>query len=165
MKKSSSLPSAIKFTLTILILITLFMGTWYICNERACYVVYAKWSIPNVDVAVDCYRSHKQSVADRENSANYMRWGDCHIVADHNYQGFEKIKACKVGDVAHLEIKGKVTSYECVGITTGINTGVELYEDSGRDLRSHTNTGGITCYTCNEDCEHITIVHFQKISS
>lgn len=119
-----------------------------------------RWSIPSVGVDVACYASWAQSVCDAKDSACYFALGSQKVIADHKHQGFNAIKKCKVGTVAYVDTGSEVQKYVCTGVIQGHNVEGTLTDD-GYNSIDKMNPGGITCYTCNDCWQNITIVFFQ----
>jgi len=119
-----------------------------------------RWKIPGVGVNVACYYSASQSVCDARDSACYFEYGSQMVIADHVNQGFNAIKSCSVGTVAYMDTGNGMQKYVCTGIIKGHNTGPQLTDADYNDIWS-MNPGGITCYTCNDCWQNITIVFFQ----
>lgn len=120
-----------------------------------------RWVIPEVGVDVAAFDSSSQSVVDAPDSAGLFYALGQHLVADHNYQGFNAIKNCRTGMEAHLETSEGRQTFICTGITTGTNVGNDIITSDGRSI-SKVNRGGYTCYTCNENRSSVTIVFFTK---
>lgn len=119
-----------------------------------------RWSIPSVGINVACYKSWEQSVCDAKDSACYFTLGDMDVIGDHWNQGFNAIKSCTPGTKAYLETSSGTKTFVCTKIFTGHNTG-NLTDDDYNDISRGYNTGGITCYTCNDHWSNVTIVFFQ----
>jgi|GEM_PF-2695630 len=120
-----------------------------------------RWVIPEVGVDVAAFDSSSQSVVDAADSAGLFYALGQHLVADHNYQGFNAIKSCRTGMEAYLETSEGRQTFICTGITTGTNVGNDIITSDGRSI-SKVNRGGYTCYTCNENRSSVTIVFFTK---
>ena len=121
-----------------------------------------RFKIADVGVNVALYDSYSQDVVDKKDSAAYFYGWKHMIIADHKNQGFDKIKKCTVGMVAEIIEDNITTTYKCIAIMQGHNTGKTLTDNNGT-LISEIYPGALVCYTCNENWKNITIVFFQKI--
>jgi len=127
-----------------------------------------RWRIPSVGVDVACFYGPIQANCDAADSACYWNAGSTIVVADHNYQGFNAIKKCNVGDIAYLDTGDGIQKYICTGKEIGTNKkecwdGVYSctlrYADG--TIVEFANRGGLICYTCNESYRSVTIVTFR----
>lgn len=118
-----------------------------------------RFKIPEVGVDVACYYSHAQATVDASDSAAYFYSSGHVVIGDHNYQGFEAIKACRVGTSATMHsISGTVT-YTCIDVIQGHNTGSTLTDGDYVSI-ANLYPGALVCYTCNDNPSNITIVFF-----
>lgn len=130
-------------------------------------------SIPSMNISANLYRGNEldydtaQAICDEENAAIVYE-GDEQIIADHSYQGFDRIKQSipdeTVAFIQSYDEKGNTEyeSYVCTKVTTGKNRTFKpcLIDCEGNDLYK-TNEGGICLYTCNDTWHDITIVYFK----
>lgn len=128
------------------------------------YNYIGRFKIPDVKVNVALYDSYSQDVVDQKDSAAYFYGWKHMIIADHQHQGFDKIKKCTVGMVAEITENNIITQYKCVAIMQGYNTGKTLTDKNGA-LISEFYPEALVCYTCNENWKNITIVFFEKIGN
>ena len=107
-----------------------------------------------------------QSIVDKKDSAAYLYAVDYYgydLIADHNIDGFEKMKSSVVGKtVAVIDYGTYTQKYICTANFVGRNTGSALVDGNGNDI-SGTNNGGITMYTCNVISGSVTITFWQPI--
>ena len=121
--------------------------------------------IPDTGVQVPLYENEGddegQVITDRQNSAVYFTSFRMPVIADHNNQGFEKIKGC-IPDVTYAFVltKNRVNEYQCTKICNGTNTLEDILDDRGVSV---DYSGADLClYTCNEDWRHVTVVFFDE---
>lgn len=125
--------------------------------------------IPDVDVKIPLYESSKmikaQEIVDNENSGflcRKFRGGHCDYIADHSSQGFNKIRGCKLFDLAIIQTDKDTQVYSCIMATTGTNTGKELVTFTGQKL-SKIKWADLCCYCCNDlNGKSITMIFFKK---
>lgn len=107
-----------------------------------------------------------QSIVDKKDSAAYLYAVDYYgydLIADHNIDGFEKMKSSVVGKtIAVIDYGTYTQKYICTANFTGWNNGSALIDNNGNDI-SGTNDGGITMYTCNAISGSVTITFWQPI--
>lgn len=137
------------------------------CPTKAVRVgAYGRWVIPSVGVNVACYLpgdgADLQEITDVRDSAALFRKADTTYIADHNYQGFNPIRKCKVGDKAYMFTGNDVSEYVCTAVIEGFNSGDILTDIDGQPLNFYVD-GGITNYTCNYFKDTVTIVQFAPI--
>ena len=89
-----------------------------------------------------------QRVTDKSDSAAFMKWGQQWLVADHYYQGFDKMKNAKPGTIAYINNGERIQAYICTEKAAGENVSYTLLDNKGNDLYDR-NAGGICMYTCN----------------
>ncbi len=89
----------------------------------------------------------RQKIVDDEDSACVYNWSNNNVViADHNYQGFEKIKNCSIGTQALIWDR----TYTCCDvIRDAVNTGNVVFSD-GTLVKDYYH-GCVIMYTCNND--------------
>ena len=109
---------------------------------------------------------NSQSIVDKKDSAAYLYAVDYYgydLIADHNIDGFEKMKSSVAGKtIAVIDYGTYTQKYICTANFTGWNTGSALVDNNGNDI-SGTNDGGITMYTCNAISGSVTITFWQPI--
>ena len=115
------------------------------------------FAIPSVNVGVKCYYSTQQEICDAADAACLFKVQQHWVVADHNYQGFDKIKGCQAGDVAYGP-DNRV--YRCASVIKGINTGSLLTTTDGTRIDT-MYPGSLVAYTCNDNWQDVTIVFFE----
>lgn len=111
-------------------------------------------TIPDVNVNVALFEvsasdgAANQKITDKTDSAAFIPWGNQWLVADHYYQGFEKMKNSKIGTIAYINNGERMQAYICVEKAAGKNVSYTLLDNKGNDLYNR-NAGGICMYTCN----------------
>jgi sortase (surface protein transpeptidase) len=125
-----------------------------------------RWSIPDVKVNVAVYAStesakENNAIVDAKDSAIYMKKGLGHLIGDHNYQGFNAIKQCKVGTIAYLDTGDGVKKYICTRVFLGYNEKYYLADENHVEYKMAV--GIIANYTCNDTKGSITIVEFAAV--
>ena len=122
-----------------------------------------RWVISGVGVDVALFQSNSQTTVDRADSAAYFYYGSALIIADHCYQGFDRIESCYKGMTAYVETASGVQQYVCVDAFQGSNTGAELLDPQGRNVAQY-NGGNIICYTClSTGWQNVMIVVFAPV--
>lgn len=105
--------------------------------------------IDKIEVDVALYRSNKQSVVDRQDSAAYFdldAWPDHMLIADHVTQSFNRLNEIEPGDTAYIVTRdGLVETYICVDAFDGHNTGQFITDWDGNSVM---NDAGLLMYTC-----------------
>lgn len=114
--------------------------------------------IPEVNIDVALYRSNKQYVVDREDSAAYFdlnRWKDHMLVADHWNQGFATLKDVTVGMEAYIVYKdGTTVYYRCVEVFDGHNTGKYITDWNYKIVMSRAD---LLMYTCFDGWRNVKV--------
>lgn len=125
---------------------------------------YGRWVIPDVGVNVACYISTEkaQEITDAKDSAALVQRPTSTLLADHNYQGFDVIKKCKIGTVAYMHTGVDVKKYVCTDVLEGYNVGTALTDLDGNVIEFE-GVDGYTNYTCHFFSDKITIVRFEPI--
>jgi len=126
--------------------------------------------IPSVDIDVPLYKytvDGHQKVVDAENSAVYCESfnGGCGYIADHAFQGFDKIKNAKIGCYAYIRTENEIKIYQCVEIAYGRN---EIYDIAtyGEQYLTKIYWADFCCYTCNDkNGVEITMLFFREKNS
>lgn len=104
-----------------------------------------------------------QEIIDNTESAGYFRYGEQHIIADHDYQEFFSLKKVKKGTKAVIALdRGYEKTYECIRVCEGENRG-HLYDENKEDV-AEQNPGGIAMYTCNGSKEKVIICFFEQVA-
>lgn len=151
------------------LLIGFLVGMWNIASAEASsmpdYTDDTRYSnfvgrlyIPDVGIDVALYRSNKQNVVDREDSAAYFslsRWRGHMLIADHWTQGFATLKDVEVGMIAHIDHKdGTTTCFECVQAFNGHNTGKYITD---WDYRNVVTWSDMLMYTCFDGWRNVKV--------
>lgn len=95
-----------------------------------------------------------QEAVDAPHTGAYIVDGGVSYIADHNYQGFNKILNCRPGDVAYVYGQ-KIT---CYATSYGTNQG-DLYLGDGSLAASY---GGCIMYTCTDSSGRNIFITFWK---
>lgn len=121
--------------------------------------------IPSVYFSVAMYYSSGddgQQITDRSDSALYFRHKGRYGIADHNYQGFYKMKNAKIGSLAYIrKPNGAVEKYKLINKFSGHNTGTLLTDNNYTPISEYA--GDLFMYTCNDNWHNITISLWQRI--
>ena len=106
------------------------------------YHMYGRLYIDSADINVALFHVNlkekygslrAQIYTDAEDSAAIYQYGVQRIIADHDFQEFEKLKDVEVDDIADIQIGTEHYYYKCVKKCLGINNG-KLYDDNGNLL-------------------------------
>ena len=125
---------------------------------------FGRWIIQSRGIDVACYLCISQDVVDAEDAASFFQLGDQYVIADHSNQEFKSLGSCQPGDLACLETEDGIAVYVCTATVQGHNTEQSITDDAGNSIEYGFNTGGITCYTCNDNWQNIHIVLFSPIA-
>lgn len=131
-------------------------------GEEARYL--GRWIIQSCGIDVACYLSYSQDVVDGQDAAAFFQMGDQYIIGDHSNQDFERLSACRPGDLACLETEEGIAVYVCTAAVQGHNSEKTITDDAGNSIEYGFNPGGITCYTCNDKWQNIHIILFSPIA-
>jgi YHS domain-containing protein len=109
-------------------------------------------SIPGlgIDVALNYVdmtsaSSNPQGVVNAADSAAYMGGFAVPVIADHASQGFSAL-ASAYGQTAYIYNGSSVTTYMCVGVYSGVNTGDDI-QVNGQSM-IYSAPGSLVMYTC-----------------
>lgn len=120
--------------------------------------------IPDVGIDVALYRSNKQAVVDRKDSAAYfdLATHPYHmIVADHWNQGFATLEDVEEGMEAYITDKDGVTTYyKCVEVLDGHNTGHIITDSRYREVVSRSD---LLLYTCLDGWKNVRVCLFDVV--
>lgn len=120
--------------------------------------------ICSVGIDIALYRSNKQYVVDREDSAAYFDlapWQGHMIIADHNTQGFDALLDVEVGMICTIfKEDGTVAYYECVDVFDGHNTGRYISNMSGKIVMHRAD---VLMYTCLDYWENVRVTLWNEI--
>lgn len=107
--------------------------------------------IDKIEVDVALYRSNKQYVVDRQDSAAYFElaaWPGHMLIADHVTQSFSRLSEIEPGDRACIVTSdGLVENYICVDVFDGHNTGKFITDWNGRSVMKDASLLMYTCLT------------------
>jgi len=111
--------------------------------------------IPSVHLNVGVYHANvlgdenynAQTIVDRKDSAAYYKLGNQYIIADHNYQGFNKLISVASGAKAYIKKSdGTVAVYKLKRKFEGRNTSADLTDAKGTSIQDME--AGLVMYTC-----------------
>lgn len=116
----------------------------------------------NIDVAL--YRSNKQYVVDRDDSAAYfdLSYARGHmLIADHNTEAFAPLNAVTIGMIAKIvKDDGAIIYYECVDIFKGHNTGKGISDWNGKSVVKDSD---LLMYTCFDGWRNVIVALWNEI--
>ena len=125
---------------------------------------YGRLIIPDdrISVKVNNERSgSNQSICDKPNSALYAELDELRLIADHDGQGFARLKRSIPGKTKAYLAKGDVIeTYVCKKIIHGHNTVYEITDNNYNPI-VWDHSGFIT-YTCNGSWQNVLIVYWSK---
>lgn len=105
--------------------------------------------IDSIGVDVALYRSNKQSVVDREDSAAWFdldAWPGHMLIADHVTQSFARLNEVEIGDCARIvTAEDDVLHYICTEVFDGHNNGLFITDDRGFSV---VGDAELLMYTC-----------------
>ena len=125
------------------------------------YSMLGRLSIPDISVDVAVFDTNAQGCVDAKDSAAYFKMGDTYVVADHWYDGFERIRDCKKGTSAFIDTGEKRVEYVCTQVILGHNTGSDLTDNNYNSVVRKWNPNGITLYTCVNGWRNVRIAFFE----
>ncbi len=98
-----------------------------------------------------------QEVVDKKDSAAYYRAVGKYTIADHNYQGFDKINNVKVGDKAYIKnVDGTITTLVARARFLGKNLSYDLVDNNGSSV--YDMSGDIIMYTCYKNSKSTIMI-------
>lgn len=128
---------------------------------------WKKLTIDSVGVSVnltycDTYQDldRAQRITDAPNSAFYSQRGQNVVLGDHDYQGFDKIKKCQLGDIAEVTTPDGILKFQMVRCTTGIANENGIWTRDGVELKDFSPSCLLT-YTCHGGQDQVWIVMWQ----
>lgn len=130
-------------------------------DRSGIYNMIGRLVIPDIDINMAIFNTNAQAVVDAKDSAACFKSGDTFLVADHWYSGFERIRDCKKGDVAYVDMGDKVYEFVCVEVIKGHNTGKHLTDWDDNSIMYDKNPNGLTLYTCMDSWRNIRIAFFK----
>lgn len=116
----------------------------------------------NIDVAL--YRSNKQYVVDRDDSAAYfdLSYARGHmLIADHNTEAFAPLDIATVGMIAKIvKDDGTIVYYKCVDVFKGHNTGKGISDWNGKSVVKDSD---LLMYTCFDGWRNVIVALWNEI--
>jgi hypothetical protein len=120
--------------------------------------------ICSVGIDVALYRSNKQYVVDRADSAAYFDlspWNGHMLIADHNTQGFDALLDVEIGMICTIfKEDGTVAYYECVDVFDGHNTGKYISNWDGKIVMHRAD---LLMYTCLDYWKNVRVTLWDEI--
>uniref|UniRef100_UPI004056D2A7 hypothetical protein n=1 Tax=Acetatifactor sp. TaxID=1872090 RepID=UPI004056D2A7 len=122
-------------------------------------------SIPSVGIEVDCIavaagnKKMSEMIVNRNDCAAKILYDEAElnpetitngrwVIGDHNYQGFEAIRECKIGDAVFLiDEYGNISEYSVVRCVSGFDGGANLFDEEGNYI-FQPNSNYIVLMTC-----------------
>lgn len=111
--------------------------------------------IPNINISVglnnaiiyDNEEYNAQEIVDRQDSAAYYTFASKLTIADHDFQGFNRIANLNSGDKAFIKrYDGSVEEYQMINKFIGENIGTDLIDEYGNSIGNMS--GSLVMYTC-----------------
>lgn len=119
--------------------------------------------IPSVDLNVGVYNADitkvetTQKIVDNRDSAAYFHMNHQYIIADHNYQGFNRISDIPIGGKAYIKkANGQISVYRMTNRLEGENLGYDLTDLNGKSVLD--GRGDLIMYTCYKTYEYLNHV-------
>lgn len=134
-------------------------------SDDTVYSNYAgRLYIREVGIDVALYRSNKQYVVDRDDSAAYFdlsRWRGHMSVADHWTQGFATLKDVTEEMEAYIvQPDGTTTYYTCTAVFDGHNTGHGITDWDGRFVHGDAP---LLMYTCIDGWRNVRVCLWEVV--
>ena len=121
--------------------------------------------IDDVGIDVALYRSNKQYVVDRDDSAAYFdlgRWPNHMLIADHNTEAFAPLCEVQVGTIAKIvKPDGTVAYFECYEVFDGHNTGKYITDWDGHNVVPNAE---LLMYTCFDGWKNVKVALWNEIN-
>lgn len=125
---------------------------WQIENDKRYIPIgyYGNLDINSVGIHIPLYNTESaQNAVDNSNQALFYGFGYKYIIADHAYQGFNRIANVKVGDIATITSKGQIINLICKSkYYNGINEDFSTLK-IGNKSAFEMSDGEYIMYTCN----------------
>ena len=108
--------------------------------------------IPSVDLSVGLYQvnmeeENPQKVVDDIDSAAYFLFHNQNVIADHNFQKFDRIGNVSIGEKAYIkDTEGTIRTYKLVDKFEGKNLGEDLVDLNDKSIFDGSNR--LIMYTC-----------------
>jgi len=111
--------------------------------------------IPSVNINVAVYKANvmgdenynAQTIVDNKDSAAYYKLGNKYIIADHNFQGFNRLYNIEAGVKAYIkQSDGKIATYKLKNKFIGQNISYDLTNKEGTSIQNLD--GELVIYTC-----------------
>ena len=126
--------------------------------------------LPSIDLNVAVYNANlntdenynAQSIVDKVDSAAYFKLGSKEVIADHNYQGFNKLMNMSLNTNAYIKkTDGTITNYQMINKFIGKNISTDLIDSNGKNVIEYD--GQLIIYTCYNSYEDILITIWKTI--
>ncbi len=139
--------------------------------------MYGRLTVPSVGVDVALFwadakssLAYRQRLTDAKDSACFYRnypGNEYYYVADHNYQGFSKIKKCTVGKTKmYINDGNTVREYICSYINRNVKRTKSGQIKRTDEMKSaaRSNSENVVMYTCNKSDTSITWIVFTPLN-
>lgn len=115
--------------------------------------------INSLGISVAYHAGHDlTAITDAPDSAALFSGNQTRILADHNNQGFANLPQVSIGTKALLKTNKKTVALHCIGTDRNArNTGLWLYDGTGRDVDETFGHHVYIMYTCLKDWQHIFV--------
>lgn len=120
--------------------------------------------IPSVKFSVAIYYAiaedgsdyNAQEIVDKKDSAAYFHFETHEMIADHNYQGFNKIIDLPIGTKAYIKLSDEnIMTYELTAKNIGKNLGADIVNSEGESIADINDS--LIMYTCYDSSNSIMI--------
>lgn len=127
-------------------------------NDQGKMGDYGRLYISSVNLSVAVYNANimagagynAQQIVDAKDSAAFYPFGNSYVIADHNYQGFNKIINLSNNAKAYLKKSdGSIITYTMTKKYVGKNTKVDLIDENGISVKEQSSD--LIMYTCYGD--------------
>lgn len=95
-----------------------------------------------------------QAIVDAADSAAYIPWGDCVLIADHNHQGFRGLTGARAGTSAQFLMGDNTANLVCLSAFNGKNERSTLTDNNGTPV---SYPGAYITYTCLDNAYNVRI--------
>lgn len=127
--------------------------------------IKGRLSIPEILVDVAVVESDSQEVCDAQDTACYFWLNGAIVIADHNNQGFDKIKNCTEGMNCYIVTDKTIEKYKCIRVDYGHNNSYDLTENDWGTSVTLKNQGNLIMYTCNDYWQNIIFAVWEKVNT
>jgi len=141
-----------------------------ISNSNDLLGTFGRIYLPSINLNVAVYYANleigagynAQTIVDKEDSAAYFNLGEKSIIADHNYQGFNKLFSLNINDVAYIKnVDGTIATYKLTSKFIGKNIVDDLIDLDGNSVKD--KEGNLIMYTCYQSDYDVMITLWTRI--